>query len=522
MDFDWKYKQLFKNDMNIDLTGEVNIIYYFGSYYPIKFFNDQEIPVDRTYRSRMYWMIRRLKWLKEKGWYTYPEDAYYSPTYFRSCLEPKFDFIDSKNEEWLVVTVPSHDQVSGINNIGALLKTFKQYNNIKYCSDLLLRKQVVPEKKQTNDRTYESEYESLTINPAYNIENKNIILLDDIVTSGTSIKANKTFLLHNKANKVICFSLLRTFDRANDYYEKTGTKIKNYYAKKDEIKSDYNSARAQLILALLKIKGFGADKIAKFVVDNSNSYDKCISSVDNLLSEDQKEDFKLYKEEALKEINQNKSFGISITTIFDKDFPIKLYTGTKKCIYLYYKGNKELLNLPSVAVIGTKNPNMFAKLPGIEITKKLSKEYVIVSGLALGCDTIAHQACLDSNGKTIAVLPSPIFDILPFENQELANRIVNNNGLLVTEYGTRLGNRFVENENIRYEIEKRYIDRDRIQSLLSDAAVVIDADDNSGTRHAVEKCIHDNKLVFQLSSSKMSIIKNKVNSADDIIKLLKK
>lgn len=54
--------------------------------------------------------------------------------------------------------------------------------------------------------------------------------------------------------------------------------------------------------------------------------------------------------------------------------------------------------------------------------------------MALGCDTVAHSTCIDNNGKTIAVLPSTIDNIYPSENKEIAEKIVKNGGLLVSEY----------------------------------------------------------------------------------------
>ena len=164
-----------------------------------------------------------------------------------------------------------------------------------------------------------------------------------------------------------------------------------------------------------------------------------------------------------------------------------------------------MLNKASVAVIGSRQPQNKMIIPGQNITKELCSKYVIVSGLAIGCDTIAHQTCLNNKGETIAVLPCPIYDIMPRINNNLANEIVNNNGLLVSEYGSKIK-----------QMSKHYIDRDRIQSLLSDFIVVIDADDNSGTRYAVEKSIHDNKPAYQLNGSRMTIISNNIIDIKDI------
>lgn len=106
---------------------------------------------------------------------------------------------------------------------------------------------------------------------------------------------------------------------------------------------------------------------------------------------------------------------------------------------MLYRGDISLLNKPnfqkSVAVIGLTNPSADI----IEREKNIVKHIVknggnIVSSLAIGCDTIINQTCLDCSGKTIAVLPSRLDKIIPSENSELANKIVEKGGLIITEY----------------------------------------------------------------------------------------
>ena len=110
--------------------------------------------------------------------------------------------------------------------------------------------------------------------------------------------------------------------------------------------------------------------------------------------------------------------------------------------------------------------------------------YTILSGLALGCDSIAHVQTLDTGGKTIAVLPSPIKDILPTQNKELAQRIVANGGLLITEY--------YEDAKSLFELRGRYQNRDRLQAMFSDAIILTasydinDKGDDCGSRLAME------------------------------------
>jgi DNA processing protein len=157
---------------------------------------------------------------------------------------------------------------------------------------------------------------------------------------------------------------------------------------------------------------------------------------------------------------------------------------------LFYKGDVRLLNEPSVAVIGTRRPIEPFISQGKAVASVLAQKFVIVSGLALGSDAIGHRASLDAGGKTIAVLPSPIDEIMPMTNKPLADEILQKGGLLVSEYGS--GARFDK---------LHYIRRDRIQSLLSQSVFVIQADENSGAMYCVRKSLKDGKRVFDLQGN---------------------
>ena len=119
-----------------------------------------------------------------------------------------------------------------------------------------------------------------------------------------------------------------------------------------------------------------------------------------------------------------------------------------------------------------------------KVVKSLAeKGYNIVSGLAKGCDTVAHSESTKNNAKTIAFLPSTIENIYPKENISLAKEIINNGGLIVSEY--------VNEPKNKYENVKRFIERDRLQALYSKAVVLIASfrrgEGDSGSRHAFEK-----------------------------------
>ncbi len=140
---------------------------------------------------------------------------------------------------------------------------------------------------------------------------------------------------------------------------------------------------------------------------------------------------------------------------------------SERPVFLFYKGNIDLLgiNNKNISVIGLLNPEGDIE----ERERKIVAQFVknnatIVSGLAFGCDSISHQQALDSNGNTVAILPSPLNNILPARNKGLAYKIVEEGGLIVTEYGNDFKSPM--------ELSSRYKERDRLQALFCDTIVL--------------------------------------------------
>ena len=263
--------------------------------------------------------------------------------------------------------------------------------------------------------------------------------------------------------------------------------------------------KTEFLIALLKCPGIGSTKAFKYIINNNFSIEKCYSNIEEIISKD---NFELYINMAKKELEENKNKKINIITIFDDNYPSKLYTISDPILYLYYYGNISLLNDLSVAVIGTRHPSIESIEKTKIITKELANKYTIIGGLALGIDTIGHQTAIECGGKTIAVLPSSIDDIQPKSNKDLAKNIISSNGLLVTEYpvGTKLSN-------------FNYAKRDRIQAALSDVIIVPEAKENSGTMIAIKKAYSENKKVYQLNNNNKEI-KDSISLNDDYMKII--
>jgi DNA processing protein len=176
------------------------------------------------------------------------------------------------------------------------------------------------------------------------------------------------------------------------------------------------------------------------------------------------------------------------TCVSDPDFPKwRGEVGNDQPLVLFYKGDLSLLKpeKKAVAVIGHLNPDENIKVAEDFVVDKLvEKGAVIVSGLALGCDTIAHEQALKSGGKTVAILPSPISSVLPDDNAELADEIVKNGGLLISEYYKPAAG---------MELPGRFVKRDRLQAMFSDCVILAASyaenkeGNDSGSRHALEK-----------------------------------
>ena len=138
---------------------------------------------------------------------------------------------------------------------------------------------------------------------------------------------------------------------------------------------------------------------------------------------------------------------------------------------LFYKGKLPESRLPSVAIVGTRKPTLYGK----EVTQQLAydlaeKGVVIISGLALGVDSISHQAALKAGGTTIAVLANSVDRIYPRNHISLARSILDNNGVIMSEYEPPTEARSFQ-----------FLARNRIVSGLADAVIIVEAASRSGT-----------------------------------------
>jgi DNA processing protein len=177
-------------------------------------------------------------------------------------------------------------------------------------------------------------------------------------------------------------------------------------------------------------------------------------------------------------------------------------------LLLFLMGDNHVIEKPSVAIIGTREPTEYGKKSGRRIAKILAEEgWVITSGLAEGCDTEAHEGCLEGNGNTIAVIAHGFGKIYPQKNKELAGRIIDSGGCLVTEYppGTP-------------PTKSSFIERDRIQSGISCGIIVIETDVKGGTMHTVGYAEAQKRKIATLSHPAALLLGEKTRGNQQLIK----
>ncbi len=213
-----------------------------------------------------------------------------------------------------------------------------------------------------------------------------------------------------------------------------------------------------------------------------------------------------------------KKLEIEVTTIFEKDFPEKLLDLPGAPVTLYYKGSLSGLKNNSVSIVGTRKITSY----GREVTEKFASELssfgiTVISGLARGVDTTAHKACLNVKGITVAILGNGLDSVYPPENKILAEQIIKQDGAIISEYS--LGTP---------ALPVNFAVRNRIISGLSDAVLVVEGAEGSGTLLTAGHAAEQGKTVFAvpgqitspLSAAPLSLLKNGARMATEVKDIL--
>lgn len=214
---------------------------------------------------------------------------------------------------------------------------------------------------------------------------------------------------------------------------------------------------------LLKVEGIG-EKIVEEILNNK---------------------YRMGLKEEIKRLEKEK---VELISIYDKSYPKNLKQLYDKPIILYVKGNKEILNEFSLAIIGCRENSTYGKEVATAVAKGLANQNIVtISGLARGIDSISHKATIDVKGKTIAVIGSGLDIIYPYENTNLVKEIIKNRGAIISEYplGTK-------------PQKMNFPARNRIISGLASGIIVIEAKKKSGTMITVDFALEEGKTVFAI------------------------
>lgn len=180
---------------------------------------------------------------------------------------------------------------------------------------------------------------------------------------------------------------------------------------------------------------------------------------------------------------------VGVVTVVDHAYPLNLRQVFDRAPFLFHRGPIAAAGDRSISVIGTRRPSA----EGVEKARRMAAGLaeagtVVVSGLAAGIDTAAHEAALDAGGKTVAVLGHGILDpVYPAVNRELAKRIVAHGGALISQFWPD-----------QHPTRVTFPIRNATTSGLSLGTVVIDAGETSGARQQARKCIEHGKQLFLL------------------------
>lgn len=208
-----------------------------------------------------------------------------------------------------------------------------------------------------------------------------------------------------------------------------------------------------------------------------------------------------------KEYEKNEKEGIKIITINDDLYPQILKEIHTAPALLYYKGELKKDEF-TIAIVGSRKVSIYGKQVTSQLARELSQlGFVIVSGMAFGTDSIAHQECLKLNNRTIAILGGGIDtnSIYPSSNRQIANEIISSGGLVMSEYPINTP-----------PLRQHFPARNRIISGLSLGTLVIESAESSGTLITAKFALEQNREVFAVPGS---IYSTNSKGTNNLIKL---
>lgn len=280
------------------------------------------------------------------------------------------------------------------------------------------------------------------------------------------------------------------------------------------------------ILTLLGLRGVGPQAVAQLserfrrvaeVVDAKNELLEGAVTGQGRASLRDGHALEVARSQAVKQLERAHALGISVVTPMEAGYPEWLRLLKDRPPVLYVRGQVRS-GRRYVACIGTREPSQFGVTATTGVTKALvSDGWSVVSGLAVGVDALAHRACLDAGGHTVAVLANGLDTVYPKANAKLAREIVERGGALISEqpFGAPA-------------IPRNLVQRDRLQCGMSAGTVVNQTDVKGGSMHTVRFTLMQGRKLFApvptgehaLEAKSQGILALTSRSAQTLVELL--
>lgn len=179
----------------------------------------------------------------------------------------------------------------------------------------------------------------------------------------------------------------------------------------------------------------------------------------------------------------------------ETEYPERLRDATHPLEFFYFQGNWALASTPAVAVVGTRKPSDEAVQRARFLARKLVDDgFTVVSGLAEGIDTAAHEAAIEADGQTIAVIGTPLGQVYPKSNADLQARIARDY-LLISQVPVER----YDAQNFRLN-RFFFPERNKTMSALTQATVIVEAGETSGTLVQAREALKQKRKLFIMNS----------------------
>lgn len=177
------------------------------------------------------------------------------------------------------------------------------------------------------------------------------------------------------------------------------------------------------------------------------------------------------------------------------EYPSRLRDATHPVELLYFQGAWELIDTKSVAVVGTRKPTADGVARTRQLVRKLVEDgFTIVSGLAEGVDTAAHQTAIEAKGQTVAVIGTPLGHVYPKANTDLQHQIARDY-LLISQVPLE------RYEAQNYRVNRFFFpERNKTMAALTEATIIVEAGETSGTLVQAREALKQKRKLFILNS----------------------